>query len=130
MDTEIVVTIDGKQFNKYGQQVIDCSRRCGNKTTMLLTKLCDACWNELREATSSTSGPDAKNTLSIEDVRNAVETLRRWYDNPSMPVVLHFAPFDEPMLQKLEIPYKKDISPIFGEILVVKSSPKGFMFET
>lgn len=49
MDTHIVKVENGKSYNRFGEQVIDCKTGCGRKTTMTGTKLCDFCWEEDRK---------------------------------------------------------------------------------
>jgi len=44
MDTEIVKTVDSKNYNRYGDEVIVCQVCEENKTTALGTKKCDRCW--------------------------------------------------------------------------------------
>ncbi len=44
METEIVKTENGKDYNKFGEEVITCVICRENKTTMNGTKLCDYCW--------------------------------------------------------------------------------------
>lgn len=40
---QVYQVVDGKSYNRFGQQLIDC-RLCDRKTTSLGTKLCDRCW--------------------------------------------------------------------------------------
>lgn len=44
METQIAFEKDGKNYNKFHEEIIKC-KSCGNPTTMLGTKLCDHCWN-------------------------------------------------------------------------------------
>ena len=44
MDTNIVRTVAGKDYNRYNQEVITCIICNTNKTTMTGTKKCDRCW--------------------------------------------------------------------------------------
>lgn len=43
MQTKIAYSITC-HFNRFGEEVIDCRKGCGRKTTMLATRLCDQCW--------------------------------------------------------------------------------------
>ena len=42
MDTNEVEIVDGKKYNKFGQQIIRCAI-CGDPTTMTSTEHCDRC---------------------------------------------------------------------------------------
>ncbi len=42
METAVVKTQDGKDYNRFGEEVIPCAG-CGAPTTMTGTKLCDGC---------------------------------------------------------------------------------------
>lgn len=53
MDTWIVKQDGGKDFNRFAEEVIDCTQACGRKTTMLGTKLCDQCWEANHKAESA-----------------------------------------------------------------------------
>ena len=44
MDTQVYKTIDGKRYNKFHDEIIDC-KICSKPTTMTGTKLCNRCWN-------------------------------------------------------------------------------------
>ena len=44
MDTHIVIRKNGKDYNQFGDEVIECEI-CSNNTTMMSTKLCNRCWN-------------------------------------------------------------------------------------
>ena len=44
MDTEIVKSKDGKDYNRFNEEVIICNLCYKNKTTALATKRCDSCW--------------------------------------------------------------------------------------
>jgi len=44
MNTHIVLRKNGKDYNEFGDEVIDC-KCCGEPTTMTGTKLCDKCFN-------------------------------------------------------------------------------------
>lgn len=48
MDTDIVASSIGHDYNKFGETVINCRMGCGRKTTMLGTKLCNPCWESQR----------------------------------------------------------------------------------
>jgi hypothetical protein len=48
MEMRIAEHRDGKKFNRFGDELIDCAAGCGRKTTMLGTKLCDYCWEKER----------------------------------------------------------------------------------
>ena len=51
MDTHVTRTDkDGRRYNRHDEEVIKCQNDCGRDTTMLGTKLCDLCWEELRDA--------------------------------------------------------------------------------
>lgn len=50
MDTKIVKIEDGKNTNRYGQEVIACENNCGRLTTMTGTGLCDFCWEKNRRS--------------------------------------------------------------------------------
>lgn len=52
MDTEIVKTENGKDYNRFGEEIITCIICNKEKTTMLGTKKCDICW-ELESRISS-----------------------------------------------------------------------------
>jgi hypothetical protein len=43
METNVAHECDGKKYNQYGQQVIECAL-CDKGTTALGTKLCDSCF--------------------------------------------------------------------------------------
>lgn len=43
MDTDIVISVGGQNFNRFKQEVIPC-KTCGRSTTMLGTKQCDRCY--------------------------------------------------------------------------------------
>ena len=43
MDIQVHHEIDGKRFNKFGEELTEC-RLCDRLTSMLGTKLCDACY--------------------------------------------------------------------------------------
>jgi hypothetical protein len=43
MITEIHHSEDGKDYDQFGQELVDC-RLCTGKTPMRGTRLCDRCW--------------------------------------------------------------------------------------
>lgn len=49
MDTQVAYEKEGKKFNQFHHQIIDCTRECGRKTTATGTGLCDFCWESDRE---------------------------------------------------------------------------------
>ena len=44
METEVLYTLNNRDYNQHHQEVITCKLCNKNKTTMLGTKLCDGCW--------------------------------------------------------------------------------------
>ena len=51
MNTNIVKTEDGVDYNNYDQPVMTCKNEgCNELTTMTGTQLCDGCWEERRKS--------------------------------------------------------------------------------
>ena len=46
MNTNIVKTVDGKDYNRDGEEVIDCRTGCQTKRTMTGTDFCNRCWED------------------------------------------------------------------------------------
>lgn len=55
METKIVKIENGKNYNKFGEEVVEC-KSCTSNTTMTGTKLCDKCW----ESENSSPGKQKK----------------------------------------------------------------------
>ena len=80
MDTEIVKVIQGRRFNKWGDELHDC-RLCGRLTTMGGTMLCDRCYElETRIEGDNVLAAKVLNNMDKEWPSNIVSGLSKLWE--------------------------------------------------
>src|SRR5699024_8480937 len=85
MNTEIAYEKNGKQFNRFHQEVIDCQVGCGRKTTMTGTGLCDFCWEAGRSASATNQTTKRANMNDSEHIN----VLVRLDDRQGWRILVH-----------------------------------------